>query len=71
MYVKELLKHINQHNLIEIVDVDFRRIYYGCKHGIDKYTLDLLTALKTAEINSFLAETGPSKFEPAIQIRLN
>ena len=70
MYVKELLKHINSHQLIEIVDIDFRRIYYGLVHGIDKYTWEYLTALKTAEINSFLAETGKGIFEPAIQIRI-
>lgn len=70
MYVKELLKYINPHSLIEIVDSDFRRIYYGLVHGLDKYTLELLTALKTAEINSFLAETGTARFEPSIQIRI-
>lgn len=70
MYVKELLKHINPHNLIEIVDVDFRRIYYGCMVEMDNFTWNLLTSLKTAEINSFLAETEQGIFEPAVQIRI-
>ena len=68
MYIKQLLKHINPHSLIEIVDTDFRRIYYGDLHGIDKYTYELLTALKTLEINPFLAETNLGVFEPTIQV---
>lgn len=70
MYVKELLKHINPHILIEIVDSDFRRIYYGTMHGIEKHTWEFLTALKTAEINPFLAEVDKGVFEPAVQIRV-
>lgn len=71
MYIKQLIKHINSHQLIEIVDSDFKRIYYGTLHGIDKYTWELLTALKTLEINSFLAETSKGVFEPSIQIIVN
>ena len=68
MYIKQLLKHINPHTLIEIVDVRFRRIYYGNLHGIDKCTLELLTSLRTLEINPFLAETNVGVFEPAVQV---
>ena len=71
MYIKELLKYLNPHTLVEIVDSDFRRIYYGLVHGIDKHTWEFLTALKTLEINSFLAETNKGVFEPATQVIVN
>lgn len=68
MYIKQLLKHINKHSLIEIVDTDFRRIYYGDLHSVDQDTYEFLTALKTLEINPFFAETSLGVFEPAIQV---
>ena len=68
MKIHQLLKKINATNLIEVVDEDYRRIYYGRAKEVNAEEWKFLTSWIVLGLNSFLAEIGLNSFETCIQI---
>lgn len=70
MKVRTLIRRINPKTLVEIVDCDFNRLFYGCTPEITKDLWKVLVGLNVEEINPFVAKTGVFSKELAMQIRL-
>lgn len=73
MKIRTLLKSINRYTDVEIVDVDYRRIYWGKTYRMDKDVWNYLVNKDVAEVNPFIfgETTNGDKLQGvAIQIRL-
>lgn len=69
MKLNAVMKQLNPHSIVEIIDNGNTRIFYGYA-GIFKSGWPFNNK-NVAEINPFLAEVGDNEFEPAVQIRIS
>ena len=69
MKLNELIKKIPSKNLIEVVDLDYRRAYYGEVGEIDKFTIKFFKSKEVESIDVFMAEVDDGKFELAMQVK--
>lgn len=70
MKLKKFIKSFNSTTLIEVVDGEYRRIYWGETMELlgDKYAIKFLASRDVVEANLFEAQTSESGSEPAMQI---
>ena len=66
MTIEEFINHTYSGALVEIVDVDYRRLFYGRNGQIPTSMFDTDTLV--LNIAPFEAEIEAGTFEPAIQI---
>lgn len=66
MKVKAFINKLNPRTIVEVVDTERRRVFYGraCRAVFDWF----LTNSSILEANPFVAEVGPGDYDPAIQI---
>ena len=70
MKLNELLKKIPRQTLVEVVDLDYRRAWYGEPQEITKFELGYFKGAEVECVDTFIAEVGEGEFRTAIQVKV-
>ena len=68
MTLDNLIQHTYHQALVEVVDLDYYRLFYGRVESIWNEVPTSLKEVEVQSINPFVAEVEQGVFEPAVQM---